>query len=438
MSTMQGETHDCLERPEFPLLGVVPYVLLAIATALAVGIDSAHGTELSIDLIGSAAAAVWLLWWVTLHPRWRRRPRLMAVFFVGLTAISAVLVINDPVYGFFSWTGFIWLHDVIQGRLRVVGLVAVATITGTSQHGGLPSDSVGSWISWVAIVALNVFVYSAVGWVMDRRDQEYTMRARMVEDLTEANAKLEASMRENAGLHEQLLAGAREAGVLDERQRMAREIHDTLAQGLVGIITQLEAAAQGGGGAQRHTDAALDLARESLAEARRSVQALAPTQLDEVRLPDALAAVSARWSELSGVATSTTTTGRPVAVRPDIEIALLRAGQEALANVAKHAQASAVAVTLSYMDDVVSLDVCDDGVGFAAPPSRSTPTGASGGFGLTAMRQRIERLGGALAVESEPGGGTTIAASVPIVNANAAARGRAAQPAAAPVAVGTR
>ncbi len=309
-------------------------------------------------------------------------------------------------------------------------MVAVAAVTGTSQHGGLPGGTAGSWASWVAIVGLNVFVYSAVGWMMERRDEEYTMRAKMVEDLTEANAKLEASMRENAGLHEQLLAGAREAGVLDERQRMAREIHDTLAQGLVGIITQLEAAAQGGNGAQRHTDAALDLARESLAEARRSVQALAPAQLDEVRLPDALAAVGARWSGLTGVVTRTNTTGTPLAVRPEVEVALLRTGQEALANVAKHAQASTVALTLSYMDDVVSLDVRDDGVGFpaanggsagaagaalrAGPPTVPAPAGANGGFGLTAMRQRIEQLGGELAVESEPGGGTTIAASIPV------------------------
>ncbi len=426
MSTTQGERTDCLDRPEFAGIEVLPYVLLAIATALAVGIDSGDSTKLIVDVAGSAAAAVWMLWFLTLHRQWRDRRHPMAVFFIGLVAISAVLVINDPVYGFFSWTGFLWLHEVVQGRLRIVGLVAVAAVTGTSQHGGLPGGTAGSWASWVAVVGLNVFVYSAIGWMMERRDEEYTMRARMVEDLTEANAKLEASMRENAGLHEQLLAGAREAGVLDERQRMAREIHDTLAQGLVGIITQLEAAAQGGAGGQRHTDAALDLARESLAEARRSVQALAPAQLDEVRLPEALAAVGARWSGLTGVVTRTTTTGTPLAVRPEVEVALLRTGQEALANVAKHAGASAVALTLSYMDDVVSLDVRDDGVGFpaangasfgaprAATPTVPAPAGANGGFGLTAMRQRIEQLGGELAVESEPGGGTTIAASIPV------------------------
>jgi signal transduction histidine kinase len=240
MSIAPSETTDCVERTEFPLLEVVPWVLLAIATALAVGIDFSDSTKLAIDIVGSAVAALWMLWWIGLHPQWRQRPRLMEVFFVGLMAVSAVLVINDPVYGFFSWTGFLWLHEAVQGPVRTIGFFVVAAVTGTSQHGGLPSHTVGSWLSWVAIVALNVFLYGAVSRIMAKRDAEYAMRARMVDELTEANAKLEASMRENAGLHEQLLAGAREAGMLDERQRMAREIHDTLAQGLVGIITQLE------------------------------------------------------------------------------------------------------------------------------------------------------------------------------------------------------
>jgi signal transduction histidine kinase len=215
-----------------------------------------------------------------------------------------------------------------------VGLLTVATITGTSQHGGRPSATASSWISWVAIVALNCFAAGGVAWVTSLRDQQHELRVKAIEDLTEANAKLEASMRENAGLHEQLLAGAREAGVLDERQRMAREIHDTLAQGLVGIITQLETAARGGRDSQRHSGVALELARDSLAEARRSVQALAPAELDQVRLPDAC----------------------------------------------------------------------------PSAPDR-------GGFGLTATRQRVEGLSGSLAVESEPGSGTTIAASIPVIPA---------------------
>jgi signal transduction histidine kinase len=251
---------------------------------------------------------------------------------------------------------------------------------------------------------------------------------------------------------------------------MAREIHDTLAQGLTGIITQLEAAGQAGKSAEQwrhHFDSANRLARESLSEARRSVHALQPEPLEMARLPDALAEVADRWSARSGVAVQVTTTGRAQPMRPEIEVALLRTAQEALANVARHARASRVGLTLSYMDDEIALDIRDDGVGFepsgaggldgAAPghapavggqgaiPTESGPVPGEGGsvpvewgperggrrslngsaghrgegFGLTAMRQRVEGLAGTLEIESEIGTGTAISASVPAIPAAA-------------------
>ena len=104
-------------------------------------------------------------------------------------------------------------------------------------------------------------------------------------------------------------------------------------------------------------------------------------------------------------------------MRPEIEVALLRTAQEALANVAKHAHASRVGLTLSYMEDLVTLDVRDDGVGFATVngtgPRR--PRDAEGGFGLAAMRQRVEGVAGTLEVESEPDAGTAISAAIPAV-----------------------
>jgi signal transduction histidine kinase len=201
---------------------------------------------------------------------------------------------------------------------------------------------------------------------------------------------------------------------------MAREIHDTLAQGLMGIITQLQAAQQAGVDdepGRRHLDLAIGLARDSLTEARRSVQALAPTPLAEARLPDAIKDVAQRWSDLHGIPVSFTTTGTRRIMRTEIEVALLRTAQEALANVAKHAQASRVGLTLSYMDDLVTLDVRDDGVGFAtvngAGPRR--PRDAQGGFGLASMRQRVEGVAGTLEVESDPDAGTAISAAIPAV-----------------------
>jgi signal transduction histidine kinase len=404
------------EQFELPALNLAPYVLLVLSTAGAIGVDSGHTTKMIADGGLALLAAAWMLFMFTLHPAWAERPRMMAVFFIGFTAASAALVIVDPVFGFFSWTGYIFTWRVLHGRWRFAGVLATAAVTATSQHGGLPGQSAGSWISWVVIVIVNFAIAGAVGWVSWVRDEQNERRRQAIEDLTEANAKLEASLRENAGLHAQLLEQAREAGVLDERQRMAREIHDTLAQGLAGIITQLEAGLQASsadGHSSRHTELAAQLARESLAEARRSVQALQPEPLERARLPEAISGVAEKWSALSGVDARVTTTGDPRPMRPEIEVALLRTAQEALANVAKHAQARRVVITLSYMEDLVGLDVRDDGVGITAP--------RNGGFGLTAMRQRVQGLAGTLEIESEPGGGTAISASIPAIPVGSAA-----------------
>jgi signal transduction histidine kinase len=236
-----------------------------------------------------------------------------------------------------------------------------------------------------------------------------------VTELAEANHRLEEMMAENTGLHAQLLTQAREAGVLEERQRMAREIHDTLAQGLTGIITQLEAVQQTGPGPdwERRISNAARLARHSLSEARRSVRAVRPEPLENTRLPEAVADVAAQWSENTGVSAGVTTTGTVLGLHPEIEVTLLRVAQEALANVAKHASASRVGITLSYMEDVVSLDIRDDGAGFQ--PDQRAAAGSGGGFGLTGMQQRVRRLAGSLAIESEPGHGTAISAIVPAI-----------------------
>ncbi len=397
---------------ELRLLLLLPYLMLAIATGLAVGIDHHSTGKLLEDLSLSALTAACMALIQALRPQWHQRRQLMAACYAALLVLNAALVLRDPIFGFYTWTGYIWGSVVFATRWRLLVYAPVAVITATSQHGGLPTRSASSWIGWLAFIAINLIAAGAVSWFARAREQEHNQRKQTIDELTEANAELEASLRENAGLRAQLVAQAREAGVLDERQRMAGEIHDTLAQGLVGIITQLEAAAQATRSPrerQRHTQAAAELARESLTEARRSVQALQPIPLEQARLSDALATVAEKWSERSGVTATVKLTGQLRPVAPEVEQALLRTAQEALANIAKHAEAGRVVLTLSYMDDVVTLDVRDDGVGFA-PPS---PNLRNGGFGLTAMRQRIEGLEGTLEVESEPGAGTTIAASIP-------------------------
>jgi signal transduction histidine kinase len=279
----------------------------------------------------------------------------------------------------------------------------------------------------VAVFGLPVALVIGFGLIPGFGDPQKGLSGQgMIAELAEANHRLEEMIAENTGLQAQLLTQAREAGAGDERQRMAREIHDTLAQGLTGIITQLEAVQQTASEAERERRIgnAKRLARDSLAEARRSVQALRPQALEGTRLPEALAGEVARWSATSGISGAAETTGDARALHPEVEVTLLRVAQEALANVAKHASASRAGVTLSYMGDVVSLDVRDDGVGFTRPvpangaPANGAPaTGgpAGGGFGLISMRQRVQRLAGQLEIESEPGSGTAVSASLPAI-----------------------
>ena len=200
------------------------------------------------------------------------------------------------------------------------------------------------------------------------------------EERRQALEQLNAALVENAGLHAQLVAQAREAGVLEERGRMAREIHDTIAQGLTGIVTQLEAADQARerpAERDRHLEHAKRLARESLAEARRSVEASMPGAWRPARCPRRSTRSPRDWSERNGIPVDVTVTGVAIALHPDIEVALLRTAQEALANVAKHADASRVGLTLSFMGDVVTLDVRDDGVGFTRRRAGRAATGAA-------------------------------------------------------------
>lgn len=205
----------------------------------------------------------------------------------------------------------------------------------------------------------------------------------------------------------QLITQLRENATLEERTRLAREIHDTIAQELTGIVVQLSAAkgiyesepAKAG----PHLELARKMAREALAEARRSVWNLRTPTLERATLAEALATLA---SHSSGEATRITfeQRGQPWSIPYSAESALLRVAQESLANVAKHAQASAAQITLDYRDDGLSLCISDDGVGIDAARHRARPTPSiSGGFGIIGMRERLEALGGRLDVTSQQG-----------------------------------
>ena len=201
--------------------------------------------------------------------------------------------------------------------------------------------------------------------------------------------------------------------VLDERARLAREIHDTLAQGFVGISSQLDAVsmsmADGAGAARQYLDLARRMARHSITEARRSVMDLRASALEGQDLATALESGARTWTAGSGLEVEVETGGPRSRLPEEVEQNLLRIAQEAVANAVKHAGASRLSVRLTREAQRVRLCVADDGRGFDQTGAFSA---SDGHFGLIGMRERAERLGGELRVESHPDAGTQVDVTV--------------------------
>jgi signal transduction histidine kinase len=409
---MDAATKPTWERVGDALVGWCGYIFLAIATVIGLALGPKQPAWQATTLAIAAVSAGWIYVMFTRLPPPRQSHRLrVAAFFAGLMALATILTIRQPLFFIFMISGFFYASILRPLPLAFVGVFATSFLINTIL-GGIPRTP-EAWTFYIVIITIQTLVIGG-GTILGEKVGEQN------EERRQALARLEMALQENAGLHAQLLAQAREAGVLDERARMAREIHDTIAQGLMGIITQLEAADQARdrpSDRDSHLEKAQRLARDSLSEARRSVEASMPAALETGTLPEALTAVAAEWSELHGIPADVTFTGDAISLQPDIEVALLRTAQEALANVARHAGASRVGLTLSYMGDEVTLDIRDDGVGFTPPEPGAT---AGSGFGLTGMRQRVARVAGSLAIESEPGGGTALSARVPAIAAGSA------------------
>ncbi|HZB60530.1 MAG TPA: sensor histidine kinase [Actinomycetota bacterium] len=328
------------------------------------------------------------------------RPRLVLVYLAGLFALWFVLAGIHP--AFFSL--LLVLYPQVFRFLRLSRAIpasvtlSVAVVWRQVLASGQPlSENLGAVIGGLLSV---VFGTLFALWITRIIDESYERR-QLIE-------QLEATRSE-------LAAAEREGGRLAERQRLARDIHDTLAQGFVSIVLQLQAAEaelpEDATEARGHLERARRTARDNLAEARRLVWDLRPEALSAAPLGEALGRLAGRVAEETGLAATATVTGTPQPLSPDAEVTLLRVTQEALANVTRHAHAGRVAVTLSYMDGEAALDVRDDGSGFVPTADGHGP---NGGLGLRGMRERVEALGGRLAVESTPGQGTTIAVTVPV------------------------
>jgi two-component system, NarL family, nitrate/nitrite sensor histidine kinase NarX len=248
----------------------------------------------------------------------------------------------------------------------------------------------------------------------------FTIRFRDRRELQVEELELTQALAHQATLAIQLLrmaeaakAEAQQTTLLEERNRMARELHDTLAQTFTGVIVQLEAAqemiATTPAPVQKHLTHAGFLARQGLQEARRSVWSLRPEALETHDLHTAMLRIVQQMTDYTAIATEVVVDGTPIALPDEIESHLLRIGQESLTNILKHAQAQHIQLTLQFTSDSIALHIVDDGQGFDPRQPRR-------GFGITSMQQRTQQSGGAFTLTSQIGQGTAIEVKIPVVS----------------------
>ncbi|MFE3452010.1 sensor histidine kinase [Nonomuraea sp. NPDC059194] len=292
---------------------------------------------------------------------------------------------------------FAYLHLLpLAVALPGVAVLTVAAIGAAGWHTGAMTAAqvIGPTIG-AAVATLLALVYKALY-------AESEQRRILIDDLVRTRGKL--------------VEAESDAARLTERERLAREIHDTLAQGMSSIILLLRAARRDL--AERPHEAALRIAeaehaaQENLEEARNFVRALAPPALQHSSLTAALRRISDSAVAGSAARVRFEVSGVPVPLPADYDLVLLRVAQGALGNVSRHSAADNARVTLTYLDDLVVLDVYDDGRGF--DPHRTADPQAGTGYGLRVMRDRVTALGGTLTVESAPGEGTAVAATLPL------------------------
>ena len=367
--------------------------VLALVLAGLLGLTYLVGLVLARPAARRAAGAPMTASPATARRGTARASRAGVAWLAALTVVWAALVwlVPEAAYLVFPLF-FLYLHllPAAAGPLAVVATTAL-TIVAFAVHGGLTVGGVVGPVVGAGVALLIGLGYAA----LERRA-----------------AEREALLAELIATRDRLAAAEREQGVLAERARLAREIHDTVAQGLSSIQMLLYAAERADATSPgiEHVRLARRAAADGLAEARRFIRELAPPSLDS-GLGQALERLARGWSAREGVDV-VVDVAREVVLPMDAQTALLRISQGALANVAQHARAGRVGIRLDASDDAVRLRVADDGDGF---DPRGAAVGASGtdSFGLRAMRERVDQLGGRLDVVSAPGAGATITVTLP-------------------------
>jgi signal transduction histidine kinase len=373
-------------------------IFVAVAAIVQAGPLTATGR-----VIASAALVAMIPWYVFLgrpllwlgSPHWRAEADRRGPFYLaGLILLFAAVQSQNTNAWFLAFAicpMCFHLTTVRRGMAFVVVFNLIASGLLVWRAPGLAGALTAAGIVVFAVAFSRVYT----SWMIRVINQSLE-RAALIEQLESTRAELAAAHHE--------------AGILSERQRLAGEIHDTLAQGFTSIVTLIQAAQAGLGaeasGPRRHLDLALSAARENLAEARTLVTVLSPAALGSGNLADALRRVTDMTGAEAGLRAHAEVTGTVRPLPTGTEVVLLRVGQEALANVRKHAAARQVTVRLGYAEGVVRLAVADDGAGF-------DPQAAYAGYGLQSMHDRVRQVGGTVRVTSSPGTGTEVSAEVP-------------------------
>lgn len=372
---------------------VVPIVAAAIVAPVLILSD--------LDVLGRALVAASAALLIVAYFGFGRRLRQggstpLAVVFVILLAISiGVGVAAAPFMAMLQTLAYplVWV-SVDTRRGGVLGSVAIGfgVFIGLVAHGGFTIESL-----WEGILSggLAVVFATALGLWISSIAEYGEERARLVTELTEAQSQVEALSRDR--------------GAAEERERIARDIHDTLAQTLAGLVLLSERA--GRQARDGRTDVAAEAiatieqtAREALAESRALVARMAAVPADDA-LAAAIERLAARFRAEVGLAIDV-----EVAAGVDLDreqqVVLLRCLQEALANVRKHARATLVVVTVAPHGEGIGMTVRDDGVGF-------DPSAARTGFGLDGISDRATLAGGSVEVDSVPGRGSVLTILLP-------------------------
>lgn len=385
------------------------HVMTAVLAAVALVRAVSSGTPLVPALLAALALVAWqLLGTLLMTPRSDRIGYPPRTWIVGwLFGFALVWLATVWVSAEFVWLAFVlWL---LAGHLLsltwgllfsavVLALVIIAPMLhhGTTTYANIFGPLIGG-----------IFAYAiSRGYLQLLRDA--IEREALLSSLTQAQLEM-------AELQDELALAQRQSGVVEERTRLSGDIHDTIAQALSSIRLLAHAgAAQSADASAAHTLKQIEgLASDSLGDVRRIIAALAPAELEHGALAAALQRMLDRCEAECGVATTLRVDSSLPTLPTEVEVALLRTAQSALANVRLHARAERVVLSLIEAGDTVRLDIIDDGAGFDLAEWENDVSAAQS-YGLRFMRTRLRQLGGGLEIETAPGEGTALSIYLPL------------------------